>query len=57
MRNAIFDIFLDVLQVEDLSEKKSKINFSISNIKSTFAHATQRTYFRFRVAIYSAYCA
>lgn len=41
----------------EINKKISKFNFSIQNIKSIFAHATQRTYFRFRIAIHTAYCA
>jgi hypothetical protein len=33
-----------------------KIQFFKSKYKSIFAHATQRTYFRFRIA-HTAYCA
>jgi hypothetical protein len=33
-----------------------KFNFQFE-YKSIFAHATQRTYFRFRIAIHTAYCA
>ena len=56
-----FFVFRTFLSLKVVAEKIiytfSKFNFSIPNIKSIFAHATQRTYFRFRIAIYTAYCA